>query len=335
MARDFLSGRAGRVIVVDHAELEPSGAILFARLAAELAPRGGVVLLGHGLGGSSGHGGTELASDSAARPIRSIELCPLGLVELGRDSRNRHWLRGGYPEAFMALDDKSAFSWLGSYAGNAAGAILAAAGMAWQPSRVRSLLFALAESQGQVLNGSSLASRLGISRPCLSRCLDALVEAGMLRLLPSSVPGKAPVLYFRDTGLLHAILGLESRTELESGPAAEASWEGYAIEQSLSLLPEGFEASRYESRDGAKLELVIGRRGTKNGNEGRPLLGASIAWSRRGRGSSVPRAALYAARRLALERSCLVLPDADEARLADGFRVMSLERFLGLVADLA
>lgn len=342
-----VTGYAGRVLVLDHAELEPEGALAFARGAVAMGPRSRVVLLGHNIGGTELGATGPRSSASAERPIRRLELCPLGLYEVGRDARNRNWLRGGYPEAFMAPDDAAAFSWLGSYAENAVGAILAAAGIALTPARLRSLLLALAGTEGQSLNESAIAAGLGLSRPALSRCLSALVDSGIIRLLPSfPIPSPAadsagsegrrrsPILYFRDSGLLHAVLGLESRIQMEESAALAASWEGYVIEQCLAGLPEGIEAAQYESRNGARLELVLMKQRENKMEASRPLLGASIALARRGRGSSVPRSALYAARCLAPELSCLVLPDAEEAILADGFRVMGLGRFLELVASL-
>jgi hypothetical protein len=190
----------------------------------------------------------------------------------------------------------------------------------------------LAEGQGKPLNESELARGLGVSRPSVARSLRALEEAGILRALPS-LPGPAgkrarlsPVLYLRDSGLYHSLSGLESADALLRSARLASSWEAYAIEQILSSLPQGLEAGRYRSQDGAGLELVLSR-------GGRRLAGAAIRWARPG--GALPKGARLAAADLGLESSFLILPYAEEEGGARGdFRPVGLGRFLEIASAL-
>ena len=196
---------------------------------------------------------------------------------------------------------------------------------AWKKYRM------LAESQGDALNESLIARSLGVSRPSVARSLGALEEAGLLRALPS-LPGPAgkrarlsPAFYLRDSGLYHALSGLAGTDALLGSARLASSWEGYAIEQILRVLPRGVEAGRYRSQDGAGLELVLSR-------GGRPLAGAAIRWARPG--GTVPKGARIAASDLATARNYLVLPEAEEAELGGAFMRIGLARFLEEVSAL-
>jgi DNA-binding transcriptional ArsR family regulator len=312
------SPRSGRVLVVDNADADP--AILeaaFALSAQAVSTR--LVLIGAHFPAA----GARPQAASGQRPPR-LELGPLSLAEAGAASRSRHWLRGGYPEAFLASNDAEAFAWLSDYLERLAESRLLAC-LPWAPGRARSLLAMLAEGQGRALNESELARDLGVSRPSVARSLGALEEAGILRALPS-LPGPAgkrarlsPVRYLRDSGLFHALSGLASAEALLESPCLARSWESYAIEQILRALPRGVEAARYRSQDGAGLELVLSR-------GGRPLAGAAIRWARPG--GAVPKGARIAAADLGTPRNYLVLPEAEGKELGGSFVALSVGKFI-------
>ncbi|MBL8967372.1 MAG: DUF4143 domain-containing protein [Spirochaetaceae bacterium] len=293
-------------------------------------------------------------------PGRRLELGGLTLPEVGRGSRAGHWLRGGFPEAYGAASDQAALAWLRRYADSVAEERFARAGLPWAPGRTRALLSMLAEAHGAPLNENAAARSLGVSRPTIVRSVRALERAGLVSFLPAlpepaEAPGsapaggpgaaaatpaanaaaapptaagkrlvRAPALYLRDSGLLHALLGIQGAEGLLGSARLAASWEGYAIEQCRAVLPAGVESARRRSQDGAGLELVLHR-------AGRPLLGAAIRWSRAGEPS---RGARIAAREIGAESNWLVLPEGDERRLECGFSVAGLGRFLEIVAGL-
>jgi uncharacterized protein len=322
LALSELSGgpRSGRVLVLDNADADP--AILEAALGfAAAATSTRLVLLGVRFP----------ARPEFSRPEpQKLELAPLSLVETGSASRPRHWLRGGYPEAFLAPSDEAAFAWLSDYLERIAQSRLLSC-LPWAPGRARNLLSMLAESQGEALNESQIARSLGVSRPSVARSIAALREAGILRALPSlgGSAGKrarlSPVHYLRDSGLFHALSGIGGTDALLGSARLAASWEGYAIEQIMRVLPGGVEAGRYRSQDGAGLELVISR-------DGRPFLGAAIRWARSS--GAVPKGARIAASDLATAPNYLVLPEAEERDLGDGFTAVSLSRCIELVENL-
>jgi DNA-binding Lrp family transcriptional regulator len=353
-------GLAGRILVVDRADLEPACiATLAAFAASEKARGGGVVLLGTAfqeaaLAAAGVTAGPELpgplasaAPDEPAAPAsaaaRLLRLGPLSLPEAGWESRSRHWLRGGYPEAFCAANDEAALAWLRSYLDSLADSRLAASGLPWAPLRTRNLLSMLAEAHGTCLNENAMAASLGLSRPTVARAIAALARAGILRGLPAIVPPsgvravRSEKLYVRDSGLLHALLGFRGSEDLAGSARLAGSWEGYVVGEALAELPSGLGAGHYRSKDGAALELVF-TRGTEL------LGGASIRWARQGR--SAPRGAVNAASALGLGPGpdegqgpgglprWLVVPESEETELGDGFTAIGLRRFLERVRDL-
>ncbi len=314
LAFKAIGGGRDRVLIVDNADRDQ--AILEGLLRPDAGwPR--MVLLGTGF------------PPSLALP--RLELGPLGILEVGGDSRNRHWLRGGYPEAYFAHSDAESFAGLMLSLENLAESRVAGAGLPWEPGRSRNLLSMLALSHGEALNENAIARSLGVSRPTVARSLAKLARLGILRVLPSlpSPEGKrtrrSGAFYLRDSGHLHAILGIGSMQALVGNPRLASSWEGYVIEQALTLLPQGLEAARYRSQDGAGLELVIM-------DSGRPVAGAAIRWA--SHLAAVPRGVRIAAGDLGLEQVQLVLPEADNSDLGDGFQTIGLPRFLEEISSL-
>lgn len=281
------------------------------------------------IGTSFGFPDRDGTAPSLPEPPR-LALGPFCIAELGWEARGRHWLRGGYPEAFTAASDETALAWLGGYIDGLAEKRLVSSGFPWAPMRTRRFLSMLAGAHGSCLNENAVARSLGLSRPTVARAVAALKRAGILRGLAAVAPPdgrravRSEILYFRDPGLLHALLGLRGNDDLMGSPGLAASWEGYAVEQAMAMLPAGIGAGHYRSKDGAALELVF------HGAEGRLLGAAAIRWARPGK--AVPRGALNAAAALGSRRNWLVLPEAEEARLADGFTVLGLRRFLELVS---
>jgi len=269
-----------------------------------------------------------------------VEAGPLSLFEAGRASMRALWLRGGYPEAYGAASDEAAFAWLEGYAADLAHGALADWGLAREPGLTTSLLEAVAAADGRAFNENAAARALGVSRPTVSRYLTALSRAGILFSLPAlpsdflkAATGgvaravRSPALYVRDSGLLHALLGVRSPDELALRPrAAAASWAGFVAAQALQSLPPGVALYRYESADGAALELVAIR-------DGRP---AMLAATRRHRPASVERSISYAARAIFGDAGrrdrFIVAPDGDGAALTGGFVVTSLGAFLEQLA---
>lgn len=121
----------------------------------------------------------------------------------------------------------------------------------------------LAHSQGSLLNAAKLAGSLGVSSPTVSRYVDLLVDLLLVRRLQPVRPNvrkrliKTPKVYVRDSGLVHTLLGIPGHNALSGHPVAGASWEGFVIENLLSVAPLGTRAGFYRTRAGAEVDLVL------------------------------------------------------------------------------
>ncbi len=334
MIADIGALSAARPIVLDNAGADEAAAVFTWAAGRADGPREGgerrprFVLIG----GPFPKAGGEATAVAAG---------PLSLFEAGRASMRSLWLRGGYPEAYGAASDETAFEWLEGYAADLAHGALADWGLPRDPGLTTSLLEAAAAGNGRAFNENAAARALGVSRPTVSRYLAVLHEAGILFSLPAlpvsfqrAAGGgaaraiRAPALYARDSGLLHALLGVRSPDGLAQKPrAAAASWAGFVAAQALQSLSPGVSLYRYASADGAALELVAIR-------DGWPVL---LAATRRHRPASVERSISYAARAVAGDDArperYIIVPDGGDGRLPGGFVVTSLGAFLERLAD--
>lgn len=249
------------LIVIDEAQTWPD---LFPRLRAAIdgdRRRNGRFLL---LGSVSPVLMREVSESLAGRLAR-IELTPFLLHEVGEAALERLWLTGGYPDGGI-LRARRFPVWQRDYLALMAQRDLPAWGLAARPQVTDRLLHMLAAVHGQMWNASSLAQSLGLSYHTVNGYLDYLEGAYLVRRL-SPWSGnlrkrltKSHKVYFRDPGLLHAVLGIGSRTELLRHPRAGASWEGFVIEQILgSLSAQGIDAQPHVLRtsDGHEIDLVL------------------------------------------------------------------------------
>ncbi len=283
----FFPAHRDRLIVIDEVQHAPQ---LFAALRPEIdaARRPGRFLL---LGSASG----ELlrqSSESLAGRVSYLELAPFMVTEL-RDLAVRGgpsdmsasalttlqtlWLRGGYPLAFLANDEASSFQWRQDFLRTFLERDLVAMGVRIPAETLRRFWTMLAHLQGQLLNASQLGLALGgASHNTALRYLDALVDTMMVRRLQPLTANvgkrlvKSPKVYVRDSGLLHALLGLGSVRDLQGHAVAGWSWEGFVIEQIAGLLQSGSSHAAigfYRTTAGAELDLVVERGSLKIGIE--------------------------------------------------------------------
>ena len=259
---DWQSLAADRqLVIIDEAQTWPE---LFPRLRAaidaERRRQGRFLLLG-----SVSPALTHEVAESLAGRISRIEMTPFLLPELGAKSLARLWLDGGYPDGGV-LRAGGFPVWQRDYLASMAQRDLPAWGLPARPQVTDRLLHMLAALHGQLWNASSIGKSLGLSYHTVNGYLDRL-EGGYLirRLAPWSGNiakrlAKSPKVYLRDSGLLHALLRVESRTELLRHPAAGASWEGFAIEQILSTLAAhgiDTQANVLRTSDGYEIDLLL------------------------------------------------------------------------------
>lgn len=257
----FFATCRDRLVVLDEVQLMPE---LFAALRPEIdADRrpGRFLMLGSAAGAL-----LRQSSESLAGRVAYLELTPLLVSELLPDQAGLQqlWLRGGFPLSALAASDAQAFVWRQDFIYTYLQRDMAAMGVRVPAETLRRFWTMLAHLQGQFFNASQLGLALGgASHSTAARYLDALVDALMVRRLEPHLANvgkrlvKSPKVYVRDSGLLHALLGLATVQDLQGHPVAGASWEGFVIEQLLALAPEGAHCGFYRTAAGAELDLVI------------------------------------------------------------------------------
>jgi predicted AAA+ superfamily ATPase len=208
------------------------------------------------------------ASESLAGRIAYYELPPLSLWEVGPAALGRRWLRGGFPRAFLAATDAQSLTWREEFIRTFLERDLPQLGVTIPALTLRRFWAMLAHSHGRIWNGAELGRAFGVAHTTVRRYLDLLTGGFVVRqLLPwhaniGKRQVKTPKVYIADSGLLHTLLGIETRDALESHPAVGASWEGFALEMVTGLLrPRSEDCYFWGTHMGAELDLLI-RRGT-------------------------------------------------------------------------
>jgi predicted AAA+ superfamily ATPase len=204
-------------------------------------------------------------SESLAGRLSPIELTPFLWNELETPARRRSWLCGGYPDGGV-LDPSSYPRWQLDYLALLTQRDLPAWGLPARPATTGRLLRMLAALHGQIWNASQVGQSLGLSYHTVNGYVDHLVGAFLIRRLPAHQANlrkrlvKSPRVYWRDTGLLHALLNVPDERTLLAQPWVGASWEGFVIEQILGdLAARGVAntASYFRTSGGAELDLVL------------------------------------------------------------------------------
>ena len=204
-------------------------------------------------------------SESLAGRLSVVELSPLSLGELPPQAAAQLWRFGGYPDGGV-LDSGAYPQWQRDYLALLAQRDLPAWGLPASAQTTRRLFGLLAARHGQLWNASDVGRALGLSHHTVNAYLDYLEGAFLTRRLPaySANPSKRyvkrPKMYWRDSGLLHSLLGVEAGEEVTSLPAAGASWEGHVIDQILTALAQAgrdFDAWHLRVDGGREIDLVL------------------------------------------------------------------------------
>jgi hypothetical protein len=211
-------------------------------------------------------------SESLAGRIGFIDLFGFNLREVGWEQRNCLWVRGGFPRSFLAADEPSSIAWREDFIRTFLERDIPQLGIRIPAETLRRFWIMIAHYHGQVWNAAQFARSLGTSEITARRYLDILSGAYMVRILPPWFENirkrqvKAPKIYIRDTGILHALLQLRSLEDLQSHPKLGASWEGFALEQVIGML-ETRDAYFWATHAGAELDLLVTLRGKRYGFE--------------------------------------------------------------------
>ena len=212
------------------------------------------------------------SSESLAGRLDTVTMRGFSMSEVGLPAQSRHWLRGGFPLSFLARTEKDSLAWRKNFIQTFLERDLPQSGIRVPAMTLLRFWTMLAHFHGQIWNAAEPARSLGISEPTVRRYLDVLSGVFMVRqLLPwhanlKKRQVKSPKIYFRDTGLLHHMLGIRSAKELLSHPKSGASWEGYVIEETIkSTDPD--EVYFWATHSGAEIDLVLIKNGRMFGVE--------------------------------------------------------------------
>ena len=211
-------------------------------------------------------------SETLAGRVEFVELSGLNLVELEPDSRDGHWLRGGFPPSYLAESEEDSQAWREGYIRTFLERDIPQLGISIPAAAMRRFWTMLAHYHGQVLNFSELARSMGVNDKTVRSYLDILTGTYMVRQLQPWLENlgkrqvKSPKVYIRDSGLLHSLLGATSRESLLGHPKVGASWEGYVLEQVQQVLAP-FEMYFWGTYGGAELDAFFLRQGKRYGLE--------------------------------------------------------------------
>ena len=203
------------------------------------------------------------SSESLAGRIRYLELAPILVPEVAPEQQDALWLRGGFPDSLLAPSDGASLNWRRDFIRTYLERDIPQLGPRIAAETLRRFWTMLAHGQAGLLNAASLARALAVDGKTVASYLDLLVDLLLVRRLQPWHRNegkrlvKSPKVYVRDSGLVHALLGIADREVLLGHPVAGGSWEGFAIESLIGSAPPGTEACFYRSAAGAEIDLVL------------------------------------------------------------------------------
>jgi uncharacterized protein len=212
------------------------------------------------------------SSETLAGRLETIPLEGFRLADLGASAQVKHWLRGGFPLSFTPRTEVDSLSWRRQFLQTFLERDIPQLGITIPATALRRFWSMVAHYHGQILNAAELSRSLAVSESTVRRYLDLMTGVFMVRQLPpwfenlSKRQVKAPKVYVRDSGLLHALLGIANQRDLEHHPKVGASWEGYAVEEVLKALRPD-DAYFWATHQGAELDLLLFKRGRRIGIE--------------------------------------------------------------------
>ena len=268
------------------------------------------------------------SSESLAGRISYVELGGFSLGLLPATAARRLWIRGGFPRAYLAPSEAASYQWRQDFIATFLERDIPNLGIRIPAAALRRFWMMLAHYHGQVFNASELGRSLAVSEATVRRYLDLLTGTFMVRQLAPWFTNtkkrlvKRPKLYFRDTGLLHALLSLETYDDVASNPKLGASWEGFALEQVIQRLGlRSEEVFFWGVHTGAELDLVIRHKGRLWGVEAKYREAPTLTPSMRA-----------AVKELALAHLWVVYPGAANYALDRRTSAVSIHRLSALTA---
>ena len=258
----YLAERLDRLVVLDEVHRVP-GLFPVLRGLIDRARRSGRRSGLYLLLGSASLDLLQQAGESLAGRIAYRELTPFNVQELPEAEHTRLWVRGGFPESYLARTPAASLRWRQDFIRTYVERDIPLFGGRVGSEALRRLWGMLAHQQGALVNASVLARSLALDMRTVNRYLDLLVEMFLVRRLEPWHANlgkrltKSPKLYVRDSGLLHALLGLPDEEALLGHPAVGASWEGFVLENLITAAGTSASAHFYRTSGGAEVDLLL------------------------------------------------------------------------------
>ncbi len=261
-------------------------------------------------------------SETLAGRIAFVEVTPFSITETGPGAANQLWLRGGFPPSYLASSDEASWRWREAYIKTFLERDIPALGIQIPAATLRRFWMMLSHYHGQLFNASELGKSLGVADTTIRRHLDILVGTFMVRRLTPWFENikkrqiKTPKIYFRDSGVLHRLLGIPDMEQMVTHPKLGSSWEGFALEQTIraSSVSEE-EAYFWGVHNQADLDLLLFRNGKR--------LGFEVKYTSEPTVTASQRAAIG---HLKLDALTIVCPGDAEYPLTDKIQVAGLSR---------
>jgi predicted AAA+ superfamily ATPase len=305
------------LVVIDEIQRRPDLFSLLRVLADRKPPPSRFLILG-----SASPDLLKQSSETLAGRLETVLLEGFRLADLGAGAQLRHWVRGGFPLSFTARTEANSVAWRRQFLQTFLERDLPQLGVTIPAVALRRFWSMIAHYHGQIWNAAELARALAVNESTVRRYLDLMTGVFMIRQLPPWFENlgkrqvKAPKVYVRDSGLLHALLGIANQRDLEHHPKVGASWEGYAVEEVLKALQPD-EAYYWATHNGAEIDLVLFKKSRRIGVE-----------CKRADAPTLTRSMHIALTDLRLNRIFVVYPGEKRYTLAKRVEVVPLAEFV-------
>lgn len=321
----FLSGYTDRLVIIDEVQQMLALFPVLRALIDEQRTPGRFLLLG-----SASDLLISRSSESLAGRISYKELHPFSIREVDAGLRATLWLRGGYPPAFLATNDDASLDWLDNFVRTYIERELGVSNLRTTPMEMAHFLRLLASIHGQLLNYSQLSQSMQLSIPTIKNYLNFFEHAFLLRTLQPYYTNvqkrlvKSPKLYIRDSGILHQLRGISSQFDLEGDVIKGASWEGFCVQQVLSMLNPSVLPYFYRTAAGAELDLVLVK-----GN--RPHAAFEFRYSN---SPQLKKGNSEAIKDLGVPKTFVVTPSAQRAAIRPGIEIIAMAELPEVLGEL-
>ena len=255
------------IVVIDEIQRKPDLFPILRVLSDRMTSKAKFLILG-----SASPDLQRSSSETLAGRIELIEMRGFSLEEAGLENHETHWLRGGFPIPFRARSEKDSVIWKKNYIKTVTERDIRLLGYSIPASSIIRFWTMLSHYHGQIWNAAEPARSLGIGETTVRRYLDLLSDIFMIRQLKPWHANirkrqvKSPKIYFRDSGILHQLLGIKSKKDLLVHPKCGVSWEGYVIEELISIYKPD-EVYYWATHNNAEIDLLMIRDGKITGVE--------------------------------------------------------------------